>query len=364
MVHMKTNWNIQWMAVLWGLVTIAGAVLVALLIHYFVYKVLRRIARRSGSFLGKTLLTHTFSPARLLILVTAISSVLPGLALPESLEVPVKHILEITFIVGLAWLAKGFVQVFDTFVEYRLPVDGKDNLQARRIRTQVHLLRQIVIGGISFAAVAAALMTFPSIRSIGAGLFASAGLAGLAVGMAARPALENLIAGLQIAVTEPIRLDDVVIVEGEWGKIEEVRATYVVVRIWDLRRMVVPLSYFIEKPFQNWTRNSSDLLGTVFLYTDYTLPVAEMRAEYQRILDSSPLWDKKVAVVQVTDCKERTMEVRFLMSAANSSEAFELRCYVRERLIHYLQENHPHALSRIRADVAPQGTLTSAAVQA
>jgi small-conductance mechanosensitive channel len=194
-------------------------------------------------------------------------------------------------------------------------------------------------------------------------LFASAGLAGLAVGMAARPALGNLIAGMQIAFTEPIRIDDVVIVEGEWGRVEELNTTYVVVRIWDLRRLIVPLTYFIEKPFQNWTHKSSDLIGTVFLYTDYTLHVEELREEYRRILQSTPLWDGKVIAAQVTDFKEHTMEIRFLMSAAHSSAAFDLRCYVREKLIDYLQKNHPGALPRFRADVdrseLPKHTLTS-----
>ncbi|HEY3940207.1 MAG TPA: mechanosensitive ion channel domain-containing protein [Bryobacteraceae bacterium] len=210
-----------------------------------------------------------------------------------------------------------------------------------------------MIGVIFFTALATALMTFPNIRSLGAGLFASAGLAGIAVGTAARPALANLVAGLQIALAEPIRIDDVVIVEGEWGQVEEVNTTYVVVRTWDLRRMIVPLSYFIEKPFQNWTHTSSDLIGVVFLYTDYTLPIEELREEYRRILQASPLWDRKVSVVQITDAKETTIEVRFLMSAANSSAAFDLRCYVREKLIDYLQKSHPQALPIVRARVAP-----------
>ena len=194
-------------------------------------------------------------------------------------------------------------------------------------------------------------MTFPSIRHLGESLFASAGLAALVAGLAARSTFSNLIAGVQIAFTQPMRLDDVVIVEGEWGWIEEIRTTYVVVRIWDLRRLIVPLSYFIEKPFQNWTRQTADLLGTVFLYTDYTVPVEEVRQEIHRVLESSKRWDGKVWGMQVTNASERSMELRALMSAPNASVAFELRCFVRERLIQFLQEKYPQSLPKTRAEL-------------
>jgi small-conductance mechanosensitive channel len=348
---MGINGNIDWRPILMDLVALAVAVLVAVLIHRLIYAVVRRATRKRGMFLAESVIKQTSKPWRLLLIVIAISIALQGIVIPFGLAGPARHVVEVTFIFALAWLAIGFIEVFNSVINHRLPFDGEDNLRARRIRTQVLLLRQMVIGLISFSALAAALMTFPNIRSVGAGLFASAGLAGLAVGMAARPALGNLIAGMQIALTEPIRIDDVVIVEGEWGRVEEVNTTYVVVRIWDLRRMIVPLTYFIEKPFQNWTRASSDLIGTVFLYTDYTLPIEELREEYRRILQESPLWNGKVIAVQVTDFKEHTMEIRFLMSASNSSAAFDLRCYVREKLIDHLQKNYPRALPRLRADV-------------
>ena len=177
------------------------------------------------------------------------------------------------------------------------------------------------------------------------------GLAALVAGLAARSTFSNLIAGVQIAFTQPMRLDDVVIVEGEWGWIEEIRTTYVVVRIWDLRRLIVPLSYFIEKPFQNWTRQTADLLGTVFLYTDYTVPVEEVRQEFHRVLESSKRWDGKVWGMQVTNASERSMELRALMSAPNASVAFELRCFVREKLIQFLQEKYPQSLPKTRAEL-------------
>jgi len=213
------------------------------------------------------------------------------------------------------------------------------------------VLRRVLVVVILIVGLSVMLMTFPTVRQFGATLFASAGLAGLVVGMAARPALANLLAGLQIAMTEPIRIDDVVIVDGEWGRIEEITTTYVVVCIWDLRRLIVPLSYFIEHPFQNWTRQTADLLGTVSIYADYTVPVEEVREELHRILDGSEQWDRKVWGLQVTDATERTMTLRALMSAPDSSKAWDLRCLVRERLIAFLQAKHPQSLPRARAEV-------------
>jgi hypothetical protein len=194
-------------------------------------------------------------------------------------------------------------------------------------------------------------MTFPSIRHVGESLFASAGLAALAAGLAAKSTLSSLVAGVQIALTQPIRLDDVVIVEGEWGWVEEITTTYVIVRIWDLRRLVLPLSYFIEKPFQNWTRQTADILGTVFLYTDYTVPVEEVRQEVHRILEASGMWDGKVWNLQVTDAKDHVIELRALMSAPNGGKAWDLRCHVREKLIEFMQRKYPQSLPRVRAEL-------------
>ena len=188
--------------------------------------------------------------------------------------------------------------------------------------------------------------------TLGATLLASAGILGLVAGIAARPVFGNLIAGLQIALAQPIRLDDVVIVEGEWGRIEEITSTYVVVRVWDERRLVVPLQWFIENPFQNWTRTSAQLLGTAFLWLDYRTPMDEVRAQLQRICEEDPRWDGRVCIAQVTDTREHTMEVRLLVSARNSGDLFDLRCVVRERMIDFLERCHPQALPRLRADIA------------
>jgi small-conductance mechanosensitive channel len=204
------------------------------------------------------------------------------------------------------------------------------------------------------------LMTFPSARQIGASVFASAGIAGVIVGMAARSTFASLIAGLQVAITQPIRIDDAVVVEGEWGWVEEIESTYVVIRVWDLRRLIVPLNYFIEKPFQNWTRASAELIGAVFIYVDYTLPVDPVRKELERVLRESGLWNGKTCVLQVTDFTETTMQLRCLMSADSSAIAFDLRCLVRERMIKFLQDNYPQCLPTRRDAVTLNARSTAA----
>ncbi|MHC4719751.1 MAG: mechanosensitive ion channel family protein [Planctomycetota bacterium] len=204
------------------------------------------------------------------------------------------------------------------------------------------------------------LMTFPKVRQLGTTILASAGIIGIVVGMAAQRTIGTFIAGIQIAVTQPIRVDDVVIVENEWGRIEEITLTYVVVKIWDLRRLIVPITYFIEKPFQNWTRKTADILGTVFIYVDYTVPFDAMREQLQKILNESELWDKKVCVLQVTNATERTVEVRALMSAADASTAWSLRCEVREKLIEFIRNKYPQALPKFRAELGePKKQRTS-----
>jgi len=223
-----------------------------------------------------------------------------------------------------------------------------DNLKDRKVHTQYNILEKIVVFIIIVVASAITLMLFEGVRKVGISLFASAGVAGLIVGLSAQKALGSILAGLQIAITQPIRLDDVVIVENEWGWIEEINLTYVVVRIWDKRRLVVPSTYFLERPFQNWTRTSADILGTVFIYADYTVPVEALRKELTRILEASPHWDGQVNVLQVTDAGEHTLELRALMSAATSPAAWDLRVHVREHLIAFLQRKYPGSLPRTR----------------
>jgi small-conductance mechanosensitive channel len=233
----------------------------------------------------------------------------------------------------------------------RYNINISDNLEARRIYTQTQTIRKILAVVIIIVAIALILMGFDSFRNLATGILASAGLASLVIGLAAQKIFGNFLAGIQIAFIQPIRVDDVVIVENEWGKIEDITLTYVVVRIWDLRRLVLPISYFIEKPFQNWTRVSADLLGTVFIYTDYTIPVQAVREELSSIVKNSDKWDGKVCGLQVTDTKEQTMELRVLVSAADSSLAWDLRCEIREKLIEFIQKKYPDALPKTRAEL-------------
>jgi small-conductance mechanosensitive channel len=262
-----------------------------------------------------------------------------------------KQTFSLLLIISVAWLLIKLVYVLEDLILNQYSIDLKDNLEARRIHTQIQILKKVVIVVVGVLALAAALMTFEKVRQLGTTLLASAGIVGIIVGLAAQKSISTLFAGIQMDITQPIRIDDVVIVENEWGRIEEITLTYVVVRIWDLRRLIVPITYFLEKPFQNWTRISADLLGTVFLYVDYTVPVEAVRAELKRILESSPLWDKQVCTLQVTNATDRTVELRALMSAADSPRAWELRCDVREKLIGFIRQNYPDSLPKVRAEL-------------
>jgi small-conductance mechanosensitive channel len=214
------------------------------------------------------------------------------------------------------------------------------------------VLRRVATTLVTIVTVAAALMTFQSVKEYGVSLIASAGAAGLVVGLAARPLLTNLFAGIQIAITQPIRIGDALLVENEWGWVEEITGTYVVIKLWDWRRLVVPLSYFLERPFQNWTRHSSDLIGTVMLWVDYTVPVARVRARLEEIVRESRLWDRQVVNLQVVDSNERAVQLRALVSARTSEQTWDLRCEVREKLVAFLQEHYPAALPKQRAEFA------------
>jgi small-conductance mechanosensitive channel len=331
---------------------LAAVVLAMLLIHSLVYRLLADLVAHTPSPLDDSFVRRSRKPVKLMLPLLAAIVTLGALPLPHSAVGPLRHIVGLALIGASAWLAISLLGVIDDAVDLKFRIDVKDNLAARRVQTQVKVLQRIVTVVIVIVTVSIGLMTFPEIRQVGTSLLASAGLAGLIVGLAARSTLENLLAGVQVALTEPIRIDDVVIVEGEWGRIEEIRTSYVVVRIWDLRRLVVPISYFIQHPFQNWTRTSADLMGTVFLYVDYTVPVEAVRQELKRILEASrDLWDGKVCVLQVTDSKERTLELRALMSAADSGMAWDLRCRVREKLVEFLQKNYPNSLPRVRAEI-------------
>ena len=271
----------------------------------------------------------------------------------------IKHITTLLLILFVTLSGAGFARgIGDRVLQATEPDIKRGELSARRIYTQAQLLTRMVIFGVCVIGVATALMTFPGVRQLGASLLASAGVAGIVIGFAARPVLSNLLAGIQIALTQPIRLEDVVIVEGEWGWIEEIKATYVVVRIWDERRLVLPLQWFIDHPFQNWTRYSSRLIGSVYWWVDYRKPLQPIRDEIKRACEGAPEWDGRLAMLQVTDSTERGIQLRALVTAPDAPRAWDLRCRVREAVIDMIQRDYPDYLPRLRTELHSSSSAT------
>jgi small-conductance mechanosensitive channel len=270
------------------------------------------------------------------------------LDLPDPIQVAGYKIVSIASIIANTLLLIRSVLAVESMMTSRSEMLQYDDYRKRRVETRVQMIRRLLVFIILVVAIAAILMNFKEVRQIGTGLLASAGVAGVIAGFAAQKSLSTIIAGLQVAITQPMRIDDVVIVEGEWGTIEEITLTYVVIRVWDQRRLVVPITYFLEKTFQNWTRNSSDLIGVVFFYADFLIPIEEIRAETQRIVHDSKLWDKRVFVVQVTDFKSDCVEIRILASADTSPRLFDLRCEIREKILIFLQRRYPSSFPRVR----------------
>ena len=330
---------------------ISGAVVFALLLHWIVFRLAINAVTKSRSSLMLRVLRRIRAVARIVAVIFAIELPLPAVRLPEGWDILIDRIVTLMLIGTCGWLANQLVRSITDYRMSKYDLKAEDNLEARKVATRMKVLRQGMSMIILLVTVATMLMTFPSVRAIGVSLFASAGVAGIVIGFAARPVLSNLLAGIQIALTQPIRIDDAVIMEGEWGWIEEITATYVVVKIWDWRRLVVPLTQIIEKPFQNWTRENASIIGSVVWYLDYTAPVAAMREKLKEFLDESTLWDRDVQVLQVIDTTQETMQLRALMSAKNSPTAWDLRCEIREKMISWLQENHPGALPRRRGQI-------------
>lgn len=334
----------------WALTAIwaAAALVVATVGCRVAFLAARRFTRARP--IPYTMLAHAEEPLRLLVSVLALQAVWqtapPGLAWIGAAG----HLTLVLTIGAGTWLAARVVSAIGKGVILAHPADIADNLNARRIQTQARFLTRTAVLFIVIFGVAAALMTFSGMRQIGTGLLASAGLAGLVVGFAAKPLLGNVLAGLQIAVTQPIRLDDVVVINGEFGRIEEITGSYVAIRLWDERRLIVPLQWFIEHPFENWTRNTSEVLGTAFLWVDYAMPLEPMRAELTRICESSPEWDRKVCGLQVTEASEHAIQLRLLVSAADASLNWDLRCRVREQMVSYVACNYPQYLPRLRTE--------------
>lgn len=333
----------DWVFWFLGILLLAG-----IIGHLFIYRILLALFKHTKSVIDDLCIKHCYRSLQWIVILFVARLVLPY-GLPEEYLATAKHILSFFFIGLVSLLLIKTVYILDGYIADRFNVGVKDNLRARKIHTQLKVLKRIVIIVVCILALGTMLMTFDKVRQLGTTILASAGIVGIVVGMAAQRTIGTFIAGLQIAFTQPIRIDDVVIVENEWGRIEEITLTYVVVKIWDMRRLIVPITYFIEKPFQNWTRVSADLLGTVFVYVDYTVPVEAVRAELQKILKDSQLWDGEVCVLQATNTSEHTLELRALMSAPDASTAWSLRCLVREKLVEFIQKNYPESLPKLRA---------------
>ncbi len=337
------------------LLTVTGSLLLGLLFHLVLFWIIVRIAARTETGADDLVAGHARGPMRWVILALFLNPALAVLR-PDS---PSRELLESVngplLIIAVAWLLVRLSYAFRELILDRFRTGPDNNLRARQVQTQVNFLQKIAIIIIIVVAAGTILMSFDTVRQLGTSLLASAGIVGIIFGFAAQRTLGTLFAGLQIAFTQPIRLDDTVVVEGESGRIEEITLTYVVVRLWDLRRLILPITHFIEKPFQNWTRVGSELLGTVYLYLDYAVPVAELRNELSRIVESDPNWDRQVAGLQVTDCKESAVELRALVSAASAAQVWDLRCAVREQLVAFIQRRYPESLPRLRAELVEGG---------
>ncbi|MBB5202120.1 mechanosensitive ion channel family protein [Glaciimonas immobilis] len=312
---------------------------------------LRRLARGRPFTINASFIA--FHASQVCMLLFAVRLVLTGAPDDTPWLVPLSYLTSVGLILALTWLAIRCIKAITVTVIDRHPANTIDNLKARRILTQTRVLARSANFIAGLLGLGFVLLTLPGARQFGASLLASAGVAGLVAGMAARPVLGNFIAGLQIAFSQPIRIDDVLIVKGEWGRVEEITGTFVVVRIWDERRMIVPLQWFIENPFENWTHTSSTILGTVYLWLDFSVPVAALRTEFERICKSSPLWDGRVCVLHVTDVDQRAMQIRLLLSAQDSGIAFDLRCIIREQMIAFIAQHYPEGLPRLRSAMDP-----------
>lgn len=338
-----------------ALLGLAVSVAVALALHLLLFRIARRLVRRTKIRSDDLFLRAFFQPSRWLAALLVLMAGMQTIRLGPTVGTwwTIGSAMTLAALVG--WLALRFAGAMRRVVEMHSDITVEDNLAARRRMTRVRILHRIAQVTILFLTIAFMLLAVPGVRAVGVTLVASAGLAALAVGAAAQPALKNLIAGIQMAFTEPIRLDDVVIVEGEWGRIEDIRLTYVVVRIWDDRRLVVPVSYFLEQPFQNWTREKAELLGTVFFHVDPSTDVARVREAFVGAVKENRLWDGRVAILQVTEHRPEALELRGLLSARDAAVAFDLRCEVREAVLDYLRREMPEAFIRERVRLDPRG---------
>lgn len=341
----------------WQRVVVTGGFLMitlvaAILFYLALFFMLSRLARITTTPLAALLVQRLRSPARLLFPLLSLLLVIPLLEIPTGGRAVVQHLLTLCIIAGITWTIINATCAIRDHILSHYGIEMKDDLKARTVKSHLTVAFKVVQVVVLVVALSGMLMTFAKIRTIGMSMLASAGIIGITLGFAAQRSIATLFAGLQIAITQPIRVKDVVLVEGEYGTIEEISLTYVVVKVWDLRRLIVPVTYFLEKPFQNWTRDAANLVGTVFLYADYTLPVEQVRQKLHEILLDSDAWDHKEWGLQVTNTSDRALELRALMSAVDSPTVWDLRCEVREKLLAFMQETYPECLPWSREGIA------------
>ncbi|SDZ33555.1 Small-conductance mechanosensitive channel [Micromonospora pattaloongensis] len=337
--------------VLTVIAAVLAAAAIALLLVEVVHRVVRRLGRRS--LLLCELAEHSHRPFQVAATVLAVQFAVrlsTGTAAREPWLAAVLHVLVLAVIASTAWLVASLLLVTEDTALARFRIDVADNRHARRVHTQVVMLRRLTVAVIAVLAIGVMLMTFPSVRGVGTSVLASAGVIGVVAALAAQSVLGNVFAGLQLAFSDAVRIDDVVVVEGEWGRIEELTLSYVVVHIWDDRRLILPTSYFTTKPFQNWTRTRAAVLGTAEFDVDWSVPVQTMREELRRLVEGNELWDGRVCVLQVTDATGGMVRLRALVSAPDAGSLWDLRCVVREHMVQWLREQRPTAMPRVRAE--------------
>ncbi|WP_420364926.1 mechanosensitive ion channel domain-containing protein [Curtobacterium sp. L3-7] len=348
------------------LVSIGFALLLTAVAALVLRVVFRSLGRRERW--AASLSRRTKHPTRTLLLVTllwaAFASSIPATSAYEW-RATVSHVFLVATIGVGTWFACGLAIFLESLGLHKYRVDVPDNRVARRIRTQVLILRRLTVAVLVIIGVGAILLTFPGVEAAGASVLASAGLISVIAGLAAQSTLGNVFAGMQLAFSGSIRVDDVVVVEQQWGRIEEITLTYVVVHLWDDRRFVLPSTYFTSTPFENWTRTNSELLGAVEFDLDWRVRPGEMRVELDRILSRTELWDQRVKVLQVTDAVQGYVRVRVLATSHDAPSLFDLRCYIREELVDWIQRTHPDALPIQRVqmvdEVAPRRRTASTA---
>jgi small-conductance mechanosensitive channel len=337
-------WLPEWLVVAIVVAVFVGAGWIA---HRIVFSILRFVAKKRDLF-WRGVVERARSKLRILIILIAVGFSITVSPLDPEPSATVRSVILFLTILVIGWIVAGAADMWAVVYLKRFNLDAEDNLLARKHVTQTRILQRAAVILIGLITVALAMMTIAAVRQWGVSLLASAGVVGIIAGLALQPFLTNLVAGIQIATAQPIRIDDAVIVEGEFGTVEEITSTYVVVKLWDWRRMVLPLTYFITKPFQNWTRETSRLIGTAMLYVDYEAPMDRLRAELERICRASPLWDGDVVNLQVTDITDRVAQVRCLASARNAPTAFDLRCDIREQMLAFMRDQCPEALPKDR----------------